>query len=186
ATSEELANADLVVVLPTIDYPSPDGDLTLYDEAWRDEEIGSLLAYVEGGGLLVLTNSANRILLGMVFEANEDKRDVNALSEHFGIVFEESSMSAARARIQEEHPLTESQSGLTLIRGNSVPFTMQSGGTLAEVNGMPVVGLVDYGEAGGQVLVLVDVGILGIAGLGPSESDNLSFVRNLARFARNR
>lgn len=186
ATSEELANADLVVVLPTIDYPSPDGDLTLYDEAWRDEEIGSLLAYVEGGGLLVLTNSANRILLGMVFEANEDKRDVNALSEHFGIVFEESSMSAARARIQEEHPLTESQSGLTLIRGNSVPFTMQSGGTLAEVNGMPVVGLVDYGETGGQVLVLVDVGILGIAGLGPSESDNLSFVRNLARFARNR
>jgi hypothetical protein len=185
-TSEDLANSELVVVLPIIDYPSPSGDLTLYDEAWSDEEIESMLAYVEQGGLLVLTNSANRILLGMVFEVNEDRQDVNALAKHFGIVFEEGALPPSSIRIREEHPLMKRQSGLTLIEDNGVPFTMRRGETLAEVNGMPVIGLVNYGEAGGQVLVLVDVGILGIRGLGPSEGDRLSFVRNLAQYARNR
>jgi len=33
----------------------------------------------------------------------------------------------------------------------------------------------------GQVLVLVDVGILGYAGFGSPEEDNLGFLRNLAR-----
>jgi hypothetical protein len=185
-TSEDLANSELVVVLPIIDYPSPSGDLTLYDEAWSDEEIESMLAYVEQGGLLVLTNSANRILLGMVFEVNEDRQDVNALAKHFGIVFEDGALPPSSIRIREEHPLMKRQSGLTLIEDNGVPFTMRRGETLAEVNGMPVIGLVNYGEAGGQVLVLVDVGILGIRGLGPSEGDRLSFVRNLAQYARNR
>ena len=182
-TSEDLANADLVVVLPTIDYPSPSGD---YDEVWSDEEIGSLLAYVEQGGLLVLTNSANRILLGMVFEVNEDWQDINALSEHFGIVFEEGVLPSSSVRFQEEHPLMECQSGLTLFENNGVPFTMQSGETLAEINGRPVIGLVNYGENGGQVLALVDVGILGVEGIAPSEGDSLCFSRNLARYARNR
>ncbi|MFC1921666.1 M28 family peptidase [Chloroflexota bacterium] len=185
-TSEDLANADLVVVLPTIDYPSHSGDLTLYDEVWSDEEIGSLLAYVEQGGLLVLTNSANRILLGMVFEVNEDRQDINALSEHFGIVFEGGALPSSSVRNQEDHPLMECQSGLTLIEGNGVPFTMQSGETLAEINGRPVIGLVNYGEIGGQVLALVDVGILGVEGIGPSEGDSLCFSRNLAQYARNR
>ncbi len=101
-SSEDLAKADLVVVLPTIDYPSPSGDLTLYDEAWSNEEIETLLDYVEQGGLLVLTNSANRILLGMVFDVNEDSQDVNTLSEHFGIVFEEGVLPSA-ATTSETH-----------------------------------------------------------------------------------
>ena len=47
-TSEDLANSELVVVLPVIDYPSPSGDLTVYDEAWGDREIESLVTLVFG------------------------------------------------------------------------------------------------------------------------------------------
>jgi hypothetical protein len=67
---------------------------------------------------------------------------------------------------------------------NGVPFTMQTGDALAEVSGRPAVGLVDYGEAGGQVLVLADVGILGFAAREQPERDNFNFLRNLARYAR--
>jgi len=95
-------------------------------------------------------------------------------------------MSASRARTQREHSLMEDQSSLALLGGNAVPFTMQTGDTLAESLGRPVVGLVDYGEAGGQVLVLADVGILGFAGSAPPEGDNLPFLRDLARYARMR
>jgi hypothetical protein len=45
------------------------------------------------------------------------------------------------------------------------------------------VALLDHGDAGGQVLVLADVGILGSAG---GEPQNLTFWRNLAEYARSR
>jgi hypothetical protein len=183
-TPADLANSDLVVVLPVIDYPSPGGDLTVYDEAWGDKEIESLVTFVEQGGLLVLTNSANRVLFGWTFDANEDWQDVNLLSEYFGVVFGEGTLSSSSAQTQREHPLMEHQSILRLIANNGVPFTMQTGEALAEIGARPAVGLVDYGEAGGQVLVLADVGILGFAGLVPPERDNFSFLRNLARYAR--
>jgi hypothetical protein len=187
-TSADLAQADLVLVLPVIDYPGPGGDLTLYDEAWRDEEIQALLAYVEQGGLLVLANSAHRLqLFGLVLDANEDWPDLNALSEHFGIIYGEGTLSFSSARIRPEHPLMARQSSLTLIPDNGVPFTMQSGQVLAEVDGTPVAGLVGYGPAGGQVLALADVGILGFAGPDrPPPRDNFYFLRNLARYARRR
>jgi pimeloyl-ACP methyl ester carboxylesterase len=184
-TGADLDNAELVVVLPVIDYPGPGGDLELYDEAWTEQETEALVTYVEQGGLLVLTNSAHRIyLFGLPLDENEDWHDVNILSEVFGVVFENGPLSSSRAQTQEKHPLTEEQVGLALIQDNGVPFTMQSGETLAQVNGRPAVGLVEYGEAGGQVLVLADLGILGFAGPGPSEGDNLGFLRNLARYAR--
>ncbi len=104
-TVEDLAMADLVVVLPVIDYPSTDGDVTVYDEAWNEEEIKALLSYVEQGGLLVLANSAHRILLGLVFDANEDWGDLNALAEPFGVVFGEGGFSSASVQTEREHPL---------------------------------------------------------------------------------
>jgi hypothetical protein len=55
--------------------------------------------------------------------------------------------------------------------------------TLAQVEGALVATLVDYGDAGGQVLVLADVGTLG-AKWGPPV--NLPFWRNLAEYARSR
>jgi hypothetical protein len=185
-TPADLADSDLVIALPVIDYPSPGGDLAVYDEMWNDEEIKALVTYVAQGGLLVSTNSANRILFGQAFDANEDWQDVNALSEHFGVLFEPGALSSSSAQIQREHPLMEGQSRLTMITNNGVPFTMQTGEVLAEAEGEPAIGLVDYGDAGGQVLVLADVGMLGFAGLVPPERDNLPFLRNLARYARDR
>jgi pimeloyl-ACP methyl ester carboxylesterase len=183
-TPDELADADLVVVLPVIDYPGPGGGMTPYDEAWSDEEIGALVTYVGQGGLLVLTNSARRLqLFGLAFDENEDWQDANALSEVFGVVFENGILPSSSARPQGQHPLTENQARLALIQDNGVPFTMQTGEVLAEVDGRPAIGLTEYGQAGGQVLVLADVGMLGFAGSEP-ETDNLVFLRNLARYAR--
>ncbi len=51
---------------------------------------------MEEGGLLVLTNSARRFWLGsMILDVNEDWSDANALSDHFGVVFEEGTLSAS-------------------------------------------------------------------------------------------
>ena len=183
-TPADLADADLVVALPVIDYPSPPGDVTAYDEAWTRPEIESLVTYVEQGGLLVLTNSARRTWLGSLFETNEDWPDANALAENFGVVFEEGALSAAGAPAQEEHPLMADQWELALLGGNAVPFTMRSGDMLAAVDEEPAAGLVDHGAACGQVLVLGDVGMLGYVGSAPADA-NLAFMRNLARYARN-
>jgi hypothetical protein len=77
--------AELVVVLPVVDYASPDGDVDLYDEAWGQEEVAAMEAYVAGGGLLVLTNSAHRLKYSQwVLDPNEDWADANALAERFG------------------------------------------------------------------------------------------------------
>ena len=185
--ADDLEDTDIVIILPVIDYLVPDFNETLYDEAWSDEEVEALEAYVEQGGLLVLTNSANRIqLFGLVFDVNEDRGDANALSENFGALFEDGTLSSSNARPVGKHPLMINQSSLILIENNGVPFTMQNGETLASANGKPVVGLIDYGKAGGQVLVLADVGILDFASLEPTERDNFEFLRNLARYARSR
>lgn len=185
--SEDLENAEIVIVLPVIDYPASDGDEALYDESWNEGEFGALVDYVKQGGMLVLTNSAHRIqLFGLVFEANEDWGDINDLAEIFGVRFENGALFSSTAYPAGEHPLMSNQPFLTLIENNGVPFTMQNGEILAESMGKPAVGLVDYGESGGQVLVLTDVGILDFASLEPPERDNFEFLRNLARYALGR
>ena len=57
-------------------------------------------------------------------------------------------------------------------------FTTETGVILAEARGGPVIALVDYGDAGGQVLVLADVGVFYDA------ENNLGFWSDLARYAR--
>jgi hypothetical protein len=180
---QDLDNVGIVVVLPVIDYPGQDGQ-PVDDEAWSTGEIDTLTDYVEGGGLLVLTNSARRVMLGRVFDPNEDWDGANALAERFGVRFESGSWSASAAQIQTEHPLTQGMTVLTMVPGNGVPFALSDGVVLAGAEGRPATGLVGYGSAGGQVLVLADVGILGLAGFMRPENDNLGFLRNLAAYAR--
>ncbi|NIV32622.1 MAG: hypothetical protein GWN58_25215, partial [Anaerolineae bacterium] len=63
--------------------------------------------------MLVLANSAHRLqLFGLAFDENEDWQDMNALSEAFGVVFENGTLSASRARTEGGHPLTEGQASL--------------------------------------------------------------------------
>jgi hypothetical protein len=183
-TPADLEDTELVVVLPVLDYPSPDGDPELYDEAWSEEEIAALEAYVDGGGLLVVTNSARRLKYNnKVLDLNEDWSDANLLAAHFGVTYYGGALSSTQVQIQGEHPLVEGVVGLELAKANGLPFSLTEGQVLAQVGGEVAVGLVDYGEAGGQVLVLADVGMLGNA---EGEPANLPFWLNLARFARKR
>ncbi len=176
----DLADADLVVALPIVDYPSPEGDATLYDEAWTTPEISALESYAEQGGLLVLTTSAHRLKYGnSLLDPNEDWPDVNDLAERFGVTYVDGTFSSTQAWTEGNHPLVDGVNVLELAGGNGVPFSLTDGDVLARADGEAAVALVQYGQ--GQVLVLADVGILG-ATWGPPA--NVDFWRNLARYAR--
>jgi hypothetical protein len=184
-TPAELQDADLVVVLPLHDYPADDAS---YDEAWSEEEIAALEGYVAGGGLLALTNSARRLKFSnLALDANEDWRDVNALSKRFGVTYHAGTLYGTHALVEgSEHPLVAGVTRLELAADNGVPFSMSAGQTLAWAGGEAAIGLCDYGDAGGQVLVLADVGLLGagwerrISGWGGAS--NTPFWQNLARY----
>jgi hypothetical protein len=177
----EIEDAAFVVVLPVADYPSPQGDLALYDEAWTENEVAALEDYVIQGGLLVLTNSAHRMkYTNRVLDANEDWPDQNDLAERFGIRFRSGTLEGTEARVTSDHPILGGMRVLMLPGGNAVPFEIASGEVLAQVNGEAVAALVPYGGRGGEVLVLADLGLLGAAG----EPVNLGFWRALAAYAR--
>ncbi|MBK5107681.1 MAG: M28 family peptidase [Anaerolineales bacterium] len=184
--SGDLTDADLVLVLPVIDYPNPDVDQTQYGEEWFSNEINLLEAYVEQGGLLVLTNSANRLFFGEISDANEDWEMVNTLAAPFGILYEGVPFPKPLARVAGEHILTENLPFLLLVANNGIPISLHAGESLAEIDGQIALALVDHGEDGGQVLVLSDVGSLDLYNFGQQGSDNFDFLRNLARYARDR
>ena len=180
-TGADLADADLVVALPVVDYPSPDGDPSLYDEAWSEAELAVLEDYVAGGGLLVVTNTNYRLKYhNTVLDPSEDWDDVNALGELFGITYHSGHTAGTRADTVAEHPLLERITSLELIDGNGVPFTIVDGQVLARAGGDAVVGLVGYGDAGGEVLALADVGMLSAQ----EHPANLAFWLNLAQYAQ--
>jgi hypothetical protein len=180
-TAADLKDADLVVVLPVLDYPSPDGQAALYDEAWSPDEIAVLEQYVTDGGLLVLTDSAHRLKYNnTVLDPNEDWGDANALAGRFGVTYQDGVLSGDQARVEGKSPLMAGVTTLQRAEGDGVPFSLVGGQVLARTGGKPAVALVDHGK--GQVLVLADVGILGAAG----EPTNLTFWLNLAGYARPR
>jgi len=174
-TAADLENTDLVIVPPVYDYPIAETNPS-YDEAWREDEIEALVRYVDAGGMLVLTNSASNIRYSQKLDPNEDTLDMNDLARHFGVVFEAEELAGSTVRGQQ-HPLMN-QPTVSSILGNRVAFSLESGQILAETRGGPVIALIDYGDAGGQVLVLGDVGILYDA------ENNLRFWRDLAQYAR--
>jgi hypothetical protein len=184
--SKDLTSIDLVVVLPVIDYPAADDELARYDEAWSAEEIDLLEAYVEQGGLLVLTNSANRLFFGEMFDANEDWEKMNALAAPFGISYGGAPINMPSIRVESVHPLTEGLSRFRLLPNNGLSISLQAGEVLVAMGEEVALALVDHGEAGGQVLVLADVGSLDLYDFRQHETDNFVFLRNLARYARDR
>jgi hypothetical protein len=184
-TKEDLEDADLVFVPPVVDYPSQRGDPSVYDELWGEDEIQAIEDYVSGGGLLVLANSASRLKYGnRMVDDNEDWRSLNALSERFGISYRFGSVYNRLFFVERmSHPLVERVSYQELLPGNSVPIQMEEGQVLAWADGKIVIGLVDHGHAGGQVLALADLGLLGNdAGMPRS----LRLWQNLAQYARTR
>ena len=176
----DLDGVDLVVALPVLDYPSPAGDVTLYDEAWTEEEVTLLEEYVRDGGTLVVANSAHRLKYhNRLLDPNEDWEDMNALVGRFGIQFRSTPFSASEAEKAAVHPLTEGIQTLRSAGENAVAFTVESGLVLASAGDQPVVALVTSDDHPGKIVVLADVGLLGAS----DEPHNLQFWRNLARLA---
>ncbi|MBN1178972.1 MAG: hypothetical protein JXD18_07160, partial [Anaerolineae bacterium] len=177
-TPADLAGADLVVALPVVDYPSPDGDPTMYDDAgWAPDEIDALEVYVTEGGFLIVTNSARRIKFAL-YDSNEDWEDMNALAERFGVVYQDDVFNLTRARINREHPLMYRLSTLFMTSHNGIPFTIVEGQELASTDEGIAAALVEVGDAGGRVLALADVGSIGSSG----SLDNLVFWQNVIEY----
>jgi hypothetical protein len=183
-TREDIEDADLVIVLPVVDYPHELTDLTVYDEAWTPGELDLLESYVDGGGFLIITNSAHRMSFSnSTIEFNEDWSDVNQLATRFGVTFREGAIPGALAEVVGSEPLTAGVETLWLASDNGVPFDVEHGDAtvLATVEDELVVVLLEVGDSGGQVLVLSDLGIIGD---GRSEGDNPTFWLNLAQQVR--
>jgi hypothetical protein len=174
-TAEELASASLVLLLPTLDYAGPPG------EKWSPSELDALEAYVEEGGLLVVTNSFYNLAMSrLLSEANEDSLAINDLLKRFGVSYMFGSVVDDLAQSKGDHPLTEEATYLSVIGGNGVPIRLETGQALANVGGRVVLALVDIGSAGGQVLVVSDLTLLQDLGRG---AKNIRLLQNLARYA---
>jgi hypothetical protein len=184
-TAEDLEGSDLVIVLPVVDLVPAADDASAYDDAWTGPEIAALERYASDGGLLVLANSANLFkYYNRTVDPNEDAGDANALSGRFGVTFIDQVLPGGQARVQGDSPLTAGLSTLSLAADNGVAFEVDGGQILATVGQQPAVALLEVGQAGGEVLVLADLGLLGSNG-GP-QLDNLPFWQNLAGYARTR
>jgi hypothetical protein len=114
---------------------------------------------------------------------NEDVFSLNDFLGTMGIRFQYGTLDGDIALAVAEHPLTADAGYLAVYQSNGVPFGMDSGLDLAQINGRPIIGLVDYGEQGGQVLVIADLGVLKDDGAG---ARNMNFVKNIASYARSR
>lgn len=186
ATSH-LSDADMVIVLPSIDYPSEvAGSIDWYDVEWEGEEIEILRQYVEEGGLLVLTNSAHRLkhFYYAPFEGNEDWSDMNDLAQAFGVEFLPGVIGLEWAELLT-HPLSEGLGRLRLTGRNAVSFTYRRGQDLARAGGKPVVALIPFGDQGGEVLVVGDLGIFDRR-RDEGRAANLDFWLNLAEYVQER
>jgi len=179
-TPEALAATELVIVLPVMDFPSAEGDVTLYDEQWSPAEIAAIEEYVTGGGLLVLSNSASQLYYGqLALDTNEDWGDLNDLAGRFGVTYRRAALASTTAAVEGRHPLLQEVKRLSLSAG-AVPFTLRQGQVLARADQQPVVGIVKRGQ--GEVVVLADLGILAIPL--STGSSNLPFWQALSRYAQ--
>ena len=171
----DLENVGVVVLLPTLDYPGE------HEETWDDVEFALLEAYVEEGGFLIVTNSANNFASTRPLnDKNEDTLDLNPLLNQIGVEFEEGTIRAQIATPASKHILTNGIGYLTLYSGNNVLFTMNTGQELFEISGHPVIGLIEYGDQGGEVLIVADISLLFDSS---GDANNLPFIKNIVNYA---
>ncbi len=177
-TADTLKDAGIVVLLPTIDFP---GDK---DENWSQAELDALDQYVKDGGFLVVTNSeVAHIMTVPASDPNEDDLDINALLGSMGAVFNSSNYQDGLAFSVGEHALSRDALMLNTYGDAGVIFTQENGQSLYTSGRQTIVALLEYGDQGGQVLVIGDLGLMIDNG---GDASNLAFIRNLAAFARAR
>jgi hypothetical protein len=177
-TPGNLKDVGIVILPPALNSPQH------APEAWSENELSTLKGYVENGGLLVVINSGyDYVSTIMNNSLNHDKRFANALLEPMGIRFKFGGAGDDTALAVSEHPLTLEATYLTLLGSNAVRFDMNTGSVLFNSAGSPLVGLVDYGTKGGQVLVIGELGLLQESRGG---ARNIQFIKNIAHYASTR
>jgi hypothetical protein len=181
-TSDKLADADLVVILPVFDYALD--DLTT-DESWSPGEIEAVKAYVADNGLLIVSNTWRwfgpfSLDTGPI---NEDWDELNSLVEHFGVTFNDEPINGDVGPLANT-PLLDQVDSMTLGIGSAVNFSFDQRAMPLIGAGpeQPLVAGVDMGDEGGLVLIIGDFGMLRARGEASSPT-NLRFWFNLARFA---
>jgi hypothetical protein len=177
--SSDLENVDLVVLLPTLDYPGQP------HEVWSKEEVAVLQTYLDQGGFLVVTNSANNIAMNRLLnDNNEDSQAINVLLEGLGVRFIYGGVNGDLANSAGNHALIDGAQYLSMFGNNAVPMRVDAGEVLATADGgKPVMVIVDIGSQGGQVLVVADLGLLMDNGSG---AKNFQLIKNIAQYARER
>lgn len=177
----DLENVGIVVLPPTMDFPGP------HNEEWSEPELALLNGFVQDGGFLVVTNSAYNYSTNIPLdENNEDALKLNALLEPMGITFRSGKIKGGYDEIAKavaDHALTENATYLTYNHYSGVPFSMKDGLELMRADYKTIVGLVEYGERGGQILIIADMGIIQTDRVG---ARNLDFLKNIARYAKTR
>ena len=171
-TETDLQNTEIVILLPSLDYPGENVEM------WSAAEINLLTKYVDDGGLMVVTNSAFSLASGRkVEEINEDATAINDLLKPMGVEFRSGNLGGESYKVNNDHALTKNIKILaSMFENNRVPIKLSQGNELVK----GVLGLVDYGEHGGQVIVISDIGFLmNIA----ANVQNLELVKNIASYA---
>ncbi|MBA4384691.1 MAG: hypothetical protein C0410_08140 [Anaerolinea sp.] len=171
-TEEDLKETELVVLLPTLDYPGSNV------ESWTADETSLLTKYVDEGGLLLVTNSAYSLASGRrVEEVNEDATAINNLLKPMGIEFRSGNLGGESYRISNEHALTINIKHIaSMFENNRVPLKLTTGVELVK----GVIGLVDYGQQGGQAIIISDIGFLKNISI---NVQNMELVKNIASYA---
>ena len=179
-TAEAIADAELVIALPTYDY----GDSA--EAAYTEAEATILAEYVNAGGFLILTNSATRLQYNnLPGEINEDSLNMNVLGAPFGVTFLGKASPFNEYNLLVDSPLFDGVELMDVGEATGINFRLDETGTgiVGKSNEDLFIGGVVYGT--GSVLVLADYAILGnrtfIPGEPLYENPNLPFWQNFAR-----
>ncbi len=172
--SSDIEDANLVVVLPTYDYPLTEEP---YDTAWTQDEAEIVDAYVQNGGKVLVVNSSHRLkFLNYIMEENEDWADLNALTQQWGFEFIGLGSSTETLNV-EGRGLMEGLSTLKITPDTAVYFKTEAGIPLAGIKSKAYLAQIRVGK--GEVVVLGDLTVLGESEQGLI---NPQFAANLANW----
>jgi len=156
-----LADADMAILLPVMDYPAEGLGEPSYDETWSAAEIEAIVDYAERGGVVVLAGSLHQLgWSNELWDPNEDWDDINLVAQRFGLTFVEGPLSAPITTVAEGS-MALGVSSLECAEGNGLPIASARGEVLARSGEASAVVYLPFGEVGGGVLALGDLGMLG-------------------------